>query len=112
MAKLAEAKTTRTLPILWTMAAMIGVNHPMPLARTAKALNTRPNTILTLIMFNILRERRINQGSLEILSCVSAISAVSRATSVPAAPMATPTCETASAGASLIPSPTNIAGRF
>lgn len=37
IARLADATTTSTLPTLWTTAAMMGVSHPMPPAKTAAA---------------------------------------------------------------------------
>ncbi len=60
----------------------------------------------TRMVCTVARPRRTANGSLDKSSDISATSAVSSATSVPAAPMAMPTSAVASAGASLMPSPT------
>ena len=107
-ARRAEDKTTRTEPMLWTIAPMIGERIPHPPARTATALKSNPNARFHLIVRRVLLPKSIRNGILEISSFIRATSAVSNATSVPAAPIATPTLAEARAGASLMPSPTKI----
>ena len=78
-----------------------------PSARTTQAsLMAMARATLTRIVASVARPRRMANGTARRSSAISATSAVSMAASVPAAPIAMPTSAAASAGASLMPSPT------
>ena len=64
------------------------------------------------MLTSVARPSRSANGSFERSSDISATSAVSSATSVPATPIAMPTSAAASAGASLMPSPTMATGPY
>ena len=90
--------------------------HIVPIPNKTRIRNTAFNPRLmatfTQIVRIVARPRLRAKGRRCKLSSIKAMSAVSKACAVPAAPMATPACEAANAGASLIPSPTNITGNF
>ncbi len=102
-----EFNTTNIEDALWISAPTTGFRNPRPDSSTPHTLTIQANTMMFCRIICAVRlESASVNGNASILSAIKAISAVSTATSVPAAPIAMPTSASASAGASLIPSPT------
>jgi len=103
---LEELSITTTSGSDWAAAAAIGGSQPVAASTMPTRLYAAVNQRFCLMVLKARRPIRIASGTTRQSSCIRATCAASIAASVPAAPIAIPTSAWASAGASLMPSPT------